>query len=298
MSNIKKFSRDFSSDPDYSPSWRANQAFEYRRAHRELLTRGEENLVVIPDDEDDKYVIDYFSLLIHGACRFPEVKYAHSCFASNHTRGFGTQIQSMLLGGKNTEEIAEQFKTEHKNIECYIKIFFDVTRYLDCENFIYSIISPYDRWKETPQDVVASSIWMGISYAFGWDTAKYILQRRVNVDDSIASKLANSMKNCLELQASEYILGVRLINHARPSDFDRHIAYTNTLSLVEQTKHGEDNLNADLFRKALWESITEVSSTLSYDDPVRKIIGDKERESRGINKKETKELTYFSPQPI
>jgi hypothetical protein len=298
MSNIKRFSRDFSDDPDYSPSWRANQAFEYRRVHRELLTRGEEDFVVIPEDEDDQYIIDYFSYLVHGACRFPEVKYAHSCFVSNHTRGFGTQIQSMLLGKKTLKEISSEFKTKEQNIECYLKLFFDVSRYLDSENFVYSIISPYDRWKETPQDVVASSIWMGISYAFGWETAKYILQRRINVNDSIASKLVNSMKNCLELQASEYILGVRLINHARPSDFDRHISYTNALSLSEQTKQGDENLNSDLFRKALWESITEVSSTLSYDDPVRKIIGDKERESRGVDKKEIKELTYFSPQPL
>ena len=178
-------------------------------------------------------------------------------------------------------------------------MFFDVTRYLDCESFIYSIISPYDRWKETPQDIVASSIWMGISYAFGWDVAKYILQRRINIADNISSKLISSMKNCLELQASEYILGVRLINHARPSDFDRHISYTNALSLSEQMKQGEDTANADLFRKALWESITEVSSELSYDDPVRKMIGDKEREIRGIKQeKEIKKLTYFSPQAV
>ena len=66
MSSIKKFSRNFSSDPDYSPSWRANQAFEYRRVHRELIARGEENFVVIPKDENDKYVVDYFSLLVNG----------------------------------------------------------------------------------------------------------------------------------------------------------------------------------------------------------------------------------------
>jgi hypothetical protein len=298
MSSIKKFSRDFSKDPDYSPSWRANQAFEYRRVHRELVTRGEENFVVIPKDENDKYVVDYFSLLVNGVCRYPEVKYAHSCFSTNHSRGFGTKIQAMFLGKKSIEEIAESFKTDEINIECYLKIFFDVIDYLDCETLIYSIIAPYDRWKETPQDVIASSIWMGLSYSFGWDSSKYILERRLNVTNEISSKLTAAMKNSLELQASEYVLGVRLVNHARPSDFDRHISYTNALSLSEQMRSGEDSVNGDLFRKALWDGIKEVSSSLSYDDPARELIGQKENELRNKGKKEIKQLEYFTPQPL
>ena len=298
-STIKQFSRDFSEDPDYSPSWRANQAMEYRRVYRDLVSRGEENIVVVPPEESDEYIIDYFSYLIHGAFHFPEIKYAHSCFNSNHVRGFGTQIQAMFLGQKTVSEIAESFKTKEKNIECFLKMFFDVSNYLDCENLIYSLISPYDRWKETPLDVVANSIWMGLSYEFGWDTAKYILQRRLQVTEKIAEKLSNAMKQSLSLQASEYVLGVRLVNHARPSDFERHIAYTNALSFAEKDRDQGPFSNGDLFRNALWAGITETSVMLDKSDPVRKMIGEKEREMRNIgNTVEIKELTYSTPQPL
>jgi hypothetical protein len=139
---------------------------------------------------------------------------------------------------------------------------------------------------------------MGLSYSFGWDSSKYILERRLNVTNEISSKLTAAMKNSLELQASEYVLGVRLVNHARPSDFDRHISYTNALSLSEQMRSGEDSVNGDLFRKALWDGIKEVSSSLSYDDPARELIGQKENEIRNKGKKEIKQLEYFTPQPL
>lgn len=298
MSNIKKFSRNFSVDPDYSPSWRANQALEYRRVYRDLLSRGEENIVVVPEDEDDEYVVDYYSYLVHGTCHYPEVRYAHSCFQSNHSRGFGTQIQAMFIGKKSVEEIAKSFKTNESNILCYIKLFFDVIDNLDCENLIYSIIAPYDRWKETPLDAVASSIWMGLSYEFGWDISKYILQRRLQVTESVAQKLKDAMQQSLELQASEYVLGVRLVNHARPSDFERHIQYTNAMSIAEANKSQDSVTSGEFFRNALWSGIKEVSSKLDYEDPARKIIGEKEKELRGKTLNPVKELTYFSPQPL
>ena len=299
MSEIKKYSRDFSEDPDYSPAWRANQAIEYRRVYRDLISRGEQNISVLPEEEDDDYVIDYYSYLVYGTCHYPQVKYAHSCFQSNYSRGFGTQIQAMFLGKKSVDEIAESFKTKPQNIECYLKLFFDVISYLDCENLIYSVIAPYDRWKETPLDAVANSIWMGLSYEFGWDTAKYILQRRLHVTDKIAQKLSEAMQQSLSLQASEYVLGVRLVNHARPSDFERHVQYTNAMSLSEQNKIKQDGLmNGEFFRSALWGTYKDITATLDHDDPVRQLIGDRERDIRGPVIEPVNELTYFSPQPL
>lgn len=299
MSDIKRYSRDFGEDPDYSPAWRANQALEYRRVHRDLVARGERNIAVLPEDEDDDYVIDYFSYLVYGSCHFREIKYAHSCFQSNYSRGFGTQIQSMYLGGKSFSEIADSFKTRPKNIECYLKMFFDVIEYLDCENLIYSVIAPFDRWKETPLDAVANSIWMGLSYEFGWDTAKYILQRRLHVTEAISKKLADSMQQSLSLQASEYVLGVRLASHARPSDFERHVNYTNAMSLSDQNKIRQDGVaNGDFFKQALWGTYKELSSSLDRNDPVRKMIGERERIISGHVLEPEEEPIYFSPQPL
>lgn len=299
MSDIKRHSRSFGEDPDYSPAWRANQALEYRRVYRDLVSRGENNIAVIPEDENDEYVIDYYSYLVYGSCHYPQVKYAHSCFNSNYSKGFGTQMQAMLLGKEPISKIADSFKTKRENVECYLKLFFDVEEYLDCESLIYSIISPFDRWKETPLDAVANSIWMGISYEFGWDTAKYILQRRLHVTDEVAKKLSDAMQQCLSLQAGEYVLGTRLASHARPSDFERHVAYTNAMSLSEQNKIKQDGMaNGEFFKAALWSTYKEVSSTLTYDDPIRKMIGDREKVVRGETLEPEKELVYFAPQPL
>jgi hypothetical protein len=137
-----------------------------------------------------------------------------------------------------------------------------------------------------------------ITYEFGWDTAKYILQRRLQVTEKIAEKLSSAMKQSLSLQASEYVLGVRLVNHARPSDFERHISYTNALSFAERDKDQGPFSNGDLFRNALWAGISETSVMLDKNDPVRKLIGDKEKELRSPQITEIKELTYSTPQPL
>jgi hypothetical protein len=63
-------------------------------------------------------------------------------------------------------------------------------------------------------------------------------------------------------------------------------------------RSGEDSVNGDLFRKALWDGMKEVSSSLSYDDPARQLIGQKENELRSKGKKEIKQLEYFTPQPL
>jgi len=297
MSSLKRYPRSFGEDPDYSPAWRASQASEYYRVFKERIQDGEENVVVLPEDEDDEYVIDYFSFLVYGTSRFPEIKYANSCFRSNPNKGFGTQIQSMFLGKKTIPDIAQGFKTSPKNIECYLKLFFDVSDYLDCENFIYSVISPYDKWKETPKEDLAASIWMGLSYEFGWDVAKYILQRRLHITEDISKRLSSAMAQSLELQASEYVLGVRLAVSARPSDFDRHVQYTNAMSLSEANKKDDGTFGGEFFRQALWASIKEASVSLVEDDPVRTMISDLDFENR-TEKKSKRELIYFSPQPI
>ena len=297
MSDLKMFSRDFGSD--YTPAWRAHQAFEYLRVYREAQQRGEDNALVIPPEEDDEYIVDFFSLLVHGSCHYPEIKYAHSCFYINTAKGMGTVIQSMLLGGKTIRDIADKFKTSEKNINCYLKMFFDVERYLDCETLIYSLISPYDKWTEYSKDILEGYTWMAISYAFGWETAKAMLQRRLCAGDDIVKKFTDSMSEAIKMQASEYALGTRVSSEARPSDFERHINLTNATSLAEQGKLAEGSIaNGEFFRQALWGGIKEVSSSLDYDDPVRKIIGDKERKISLKDKEPVKLIKFSTPQPL
>jgi len=293
------YSRDFSSDPNYTPAWRAQQALEYRRAYQEAQQRGEQNPSVIPLSEDDKYVIDFYSLLVHGACHYPEVRYAYSCFCGNVNNGLGTTIQAMFLGGKNIEDIAKSFRTKRKNIDCYLKLFFDVEEYLDCDTLIYSLISPYNKSEQLTEDVAATCLWLGLSYAFGWQISRNLLQRRMNVATDVSKKISESMRQSLEMQASEFVLGARMTMKARPCDFERHISLTNAMSIAEQNKTAEGAIaNGDYFRKALWGGIKEVSSSLDYNDPVRKMIGDKERELSLKDNQQVKQIEYSAPQAL
>ena len=101
------------------------------------------------------------------------------------------------------------------------------------------------------------------------------------------------------MQASEFVLGARMTMKARPCDFERHISLTNAMSIAEQNKTAEGAIaNGDYFRKALWGGIKEVSSSLDYNDPVRKMIGDKERELSLKDKQEVKQIEYSAPQAL
>lgn len=296
---MKKISRDFGEDPDYSPGWRVQQAREYFDEYKTREERGEESIRVIPSDEKDQYVIDYVSLLVHGSCYLPEVKYAQSCFVGNDISGLGIQIECMFLGGLSVAQIAKEFKTKEKNIQCYLKLFFDVEEYMDSDSIMYSLIVPYNKWRDAREETMAHYTWMLASYDFGWDLGKHLFQRRIVVSSENTKKILDAMHGSVDLQASEYIFHARANLKARPCDFERHLHLTNAISMSEQGKTQDASIsNGDFFRNALWNGIKEVSSTLSHNDPVRITIGEKERQIRLADKEKPKELRHFAPQPV
>jgi len=134
------YSRGFELDPNYHPQWRSLQAREYAKEYEEAVAS--EESYCVPPEEDDEIVLDYFSLLTLGDCNDDSLKYAHSCNETNVVSGFGTLIQSMLVGGCSKKEVAKELGTSEKNIESYISLFFDIERYLDCEPLMLSVITP------------------------------------------------------------------------------------------------------------------------------------------------------------
>jgi hypothetical protein len=292
-----RFSRGFEEDPDYHPQWRALQAREYAREYEEVKAQNPDATFLIPPDEDDELVLDYFSYLVLGDCNDDAVKYAHSCNESNGIRGMGTMIQSMFVGGLTPEEIADEIQTSEGNVHVYLKLFFDVERYLKKDALMLSIISPYAKTEGTDR-AKQNALWLGISYAFGWKLAKNILQRRIKVDPSILETFVDSMKSCINLQAAEYIMAIRSGSLARPSDFERYISQTNATALSAAGASEEMAQNAQNFRQALMGLIQSTAKDLPDEHPVQRMLKDKEQAIETTSVKQKVEEKKFVKLPI
>ena len=291
------FSRGFEVDPNYHPQWRSLQAREYAKEYEEAMSCDPQESYVIPPGEDDDIVLDYFSLLTLGDCNDDSLKYAHGCNETNSVRGFGTLIQSMLVGGCSLTEVASELGTSEENIESYIKLFFDIERYLNCEPLMLSIITPYDKVDESSK-IRQNNLWLGMSYAFGWKTAKNVLQRKMNMDAATVETFMESMKNCINMQAAEYAMAVRSGSVARPSDFERYIAQVNATALSAAGHTEEMSSNSQNFRNALLGLIKETSKTLPDAHPVKQMIEMKEAQVIEIEQKVLPVQKKFGNRPL
>ena len=291
------FSRGFEDDPNYHPQWRSLQAREYAKEYEEAVSASPPESYVLPSQEDDDHVEDYFNLLVIGDCNENSIKYAHSCNETNATRGFGTLIQSMLVGGGSIPDIAKELSTSEKNISAYVKLFFDIERYIECDQLMASLISPYSKSEDSAK-MKQQTLWLSLSYAFGWKTARAVLQRKMDVDSTIVEKFMESMKNCINMQAAEYAMAVRSGSVARPSDFERYISQVNATALSAAGHTEELSSNAQNFRSSLLGLIKDTSKSLPEGHPVRQMIDIKEAKVVEIEQKTLPMQKKFGNQPI
>ena len=289
------FSRGFEVDPNYHPQWRSLQAREYAKEYEEAIATDESYCV--PPEEDDEIVLDYFSLLTLGDCNDDSLKYAHGCNETNALRGFGTLIQSMLVGGCSQQEVANELGTSEKNIDAYVKLFFDIERYLNNEPLMLSIITPYSKVDESSK-IRQNTLWLGLSYAFGWKIAKNVLQRNMNVDTATVDTFMESMKNCINMQAAEYAMAVRSGSVARPSDFERYILQMNATAMSAAGHTEEMSSNSQNFRNALLGLIKDTSKALPDSHPVKQMIEMKEAQVIEIEQKVLPPQKKFGNKPL
>ena len=285
------YSRSFEDDPNYNPNWRSLQAREYAKGYEQSQAVSPPAFFSIPEEEDDDLVIDYFTYLSLGTANRNSIKYAHSCNETNFTKGFGTMIQAMLLGGKSVKGIAEELFTTEENISTYLSLFFDVERYIECDLLMSSLVSPFDKNDDSFNRGRQTALWMGLSYAFGWDKAKNILQRKMDVDAGTVKIFTDAMSNCINMQAAEFSLAIRACGVSRPADFERYVAYTSATAITQGAQNENMASTAANFRNALFAVITENSKQLPEEHPLRVMIADREEDT--IIEMEEKTLPSF-----
>jgi len=143
-----------------------------------------------------------------------------------------------------------------------------------------------------------NTLWLGLSYAFGWNMAKNVLQRKMNIDSSIVDKFMESMKNCINMQAAEYAMAVRSGSVARPSDFERYISQMNATALSAASHTEEMSSNSQNFRNALLGLIKDTSKSLPESHPVKKMIEMKEAQVIEIEQKVLPMQKKFGNMPL
>jgi len=243
------YSRDFSSDPNYYPNWRSLQAREYANEFME----SQDATYTLPETEEDEDVVAYYSYLVTEDTEINPIKYAHSCNESDNVRGFGTAIKSMLLGGLEIDKIAEEMGTPIENIDMYIKLFFDVERYIGNKFILSSIISPFIKKQEIDESKKQSGLWMSVALAFGWDKARRILHRDMATPKKDVDFFLDQMRASIDMQAAEFSFLVRSGYTARPCDFERFIAKLSAEQAAGVSAASEEVAkSAEKFREALF----------------------------------------------
>ena len=135
----------------FSADWR-HQVVEQRLVRTASAAGASEDLHLI---EPDPFVRQAFRYRLTGDCVNRDAfHYAYQTRAHNSKTGAGSLLKAMSLADLSIDEIAGQVGAPRRSVAAYLKLFFDVEPYLDCEMWIRLQAMPFrDQVNLTPEQI-------------------------------------------------------------------------------------------------------------------------------------------------
>ncbi len=162
--------RNLSDGPDYRPDWRIRTVQRYFLQARSNDSFPD-SINAILEQERDPFVRQL--VVFHADRRSviaDRIEYALRCVQNEAETIVPAFIKAMIIAGRSSQQIAETFGTNSKNISAFEKIFFDIRRYRDNQAWIKAIFSPrlnrtapaYRHWEKRLMSIAFNRGWPGL----------------------------------------------------------------------------------------------------------------------------------------
>ena len=234
--------RSLEEGPDHQPDWR-NRVVAIYLADIAKAPDGKSRLTEILFTEKDPFVRQFLRFRYDGVCsNAAGFRYAAGCQARNAARGPASMIRSMLVADRTPTEIAAELGTTRLNIVTFMKVFFDVRRYLGNDVWLRGIVmaGPPDGVGET--EALRERRWLTAAYSRGWEGVEQVVFGRIpSTIESIESTSRQLAAN-LGVRALEYVGDLQARGEApNENDLRRFLAARNVEARQPPRETGKDD---------------------------------------------------------
>ena len=211
--------RSLEEGPDHQPDWR-NRVVAIYLADIAKAPDGKSRLTEILFTEKDPFVRQFLRFRYDGvSSNLAGFRYAAGCQARNAATGAASMIRAMLVADRTPDEIATELGTTKINIVTFMKVFFDVRRYLDNEVWLRSIAlaPPVEGVGEA--EALRERRWLGAAYFRGWEGVEQVVFHRVPSTIESIESTSRQLTASLGARALEYVGDLQARGEA-PSEND------------------------------------------------------------------------------
>ncbi len=236
-----KIVRSLEEGPDHQPDWRS-RVVELYIADVAKAQDAKARLSEILFAENDPFVRQFLRFRYDGVCsNAAGFRYAAGCQARNATTGTASMIRAMLIADRTADEIAVELGTSRINIVTFMKVFFDVRRYLDNEVWLRSIVMTVpDGVGEA--EALRERRWLTAAYHRGWEGVEQVVFHRIVATPESIEKISRQLSADLGARALEYVGDIQARGEA-PSENDlrRFLAARNVEARQPPRETGKDD---------------------------------------------------------
>lgn len=210
----------------YQPDWRNRVVESY------LVEHGEDaGPLVALKDEHDAYVRQFYMFRRTAGCLGKEaVRWAYQCHKHDASTGAGALIKAMTVAGIPAKEIAERLRTKASHVAMFLRIYFDVDKYLSERSWLASIV--FRRGDEPPTLAeFRERHWLTAALIGGREALDRAISRKVPTSNEEREALLGEIRSALTVRAHEYVESLqRGMVQPGPADFERLLRLLDALS--------------------------------------------------------------------
>lgn len=249
LDHIPDICRSLADGMDYCPWWRSLVATIYFNEWQAQSASGRS--FDLPDFEEDPLVIAFFMFKAYGRTTDPELTRAIRWSTRGQVRSKVNmaKIRALAVSGASNEFIADMFCTTPKNVDTYLKLFFDIRPCLKSKAWMDTFIMPeFEKAEDvlTPLEV-REAVWMLHGYYAGVESLCHILSGEINfADKAEIDAFIDKAKSMISVQAVMHASANLVLNPTgRASEWVKFTEIRNAEIAALQQSSPQDSVDGD-----------------------------------------------------
>jgi len=135
-----KFPRCREDSPNWNPAWRYIWTEKLLDSCKTADGKMDSEKTILPQNETDPYIRNYFLWSVYGYAINDEdthlYNWAYETHANNSSNLIASYIKACLVGKLSKQQIAATQWVTEAHIDVYLKLFFDIEKYIDDSHYI------------------------------------------------------------------------------------------------------------------------------------------------------------------
>ena len=200
--------RDLSEGLDFQPDWRNRVVEQYIAEYAKIPNHKTPGDILM--GERDPFVKHAFLFRLGvGRVNAKAFEFSYRTQANNHTTGAASMIKAMAIADRRANEIAQELRTERWYVTTYLRLFFDVERFLSCDAWLRLLIFPPDANQLSSPEAIRERRWLSSAYLQGWPGLEKMLFNRGRASENDVRQLRVEIEAALGARALEFVTGLQ-----------------------------------------------------------------------------------------